>query len=179
LLDEMLRSGRRVGSREPGLADLGPFDLAAGSSLEACGESAETGLDAAAGRLDRGFETLALEGQGAGSGERAEQAGRDHRSCVDRHLLHVEGDEALRGNFGRRDHLLGIGDAVAWHGLFGHGQRPVGGGDQRRAVGGDETAHDGAAGFHHLGGDQDVDIARGRQPARTPEPGTWAGAISM
>jgi hypothetical protein len=71
-------------------------------------------------------------------------------------------DEALRRDFRCRDHFLGIGDAVAGHGLFGDGQRPVGGGDQRGAVGGDETAHDGAAGFHHFGGDQNVDVAGGR-----------------
>ncbi len=52
-------------------------------------------------------------------------------------------------------------------------QRAVRGADQRRAVGRDQPAQDGAAGFHQFGADHDVDLARrrhqrqhGRLPAR-------------
>jgi hypothetical protein len=73
-------------------------------------------------------------------------------------------DEALCRDFRCGNHLIGIGDAITGcHGFFGHGESTVGRGDQRGAVGGYETAHDGAASFHHFRCDQNVDIARGGQ----------------
>ena len=61
-------------------------------------------LDAAAAGFDDGLERVTAEGQRAGGGERAEQAGRDLAVVFGRQRLHVEGDDALRGDAGGFDH---------------------------------------------------------------------------
>ena len=78
------------------------------------------------------------------------------------HRLHVEGDDALGGEFRGERHDGRIGDAVAGRLFLHHGQRPVGRGDQRRPVGRDEAAQHRTAGLHELGRHHDVQISRRR-----------------
>ena len=66
----------------------------------------------------------------------------------------------------------GIADAVAGRLLLDHGVGAVRRGDQGGAVGRDQTALDGAARFHQLGADHDVDLAGHRhQRKHRTQPG--------
>ncbi len=106
----------------------------------------------------------AVERQHAAAGERAEQRGRDHAAaavgdapaCRRRRSGCDTPWAAAASTAGR------IGDAVARRRLLGDREGAVRGGDQRGAVRRDQAALDGAAGFHQLGGDHHVHVARHR-----------------
>ncbi len=111
-------------------------------------------------RADRGLEGLAAEGQRGRCAQRAEQHRADDAAAALGRRGHVEADEALRrigaGGFQRG----AVGHAVAQRRLLGDGIDAVGGGDQRRALLRHQAALHRAAGFHQLGGDQHVHVAR-------------------
>ena len=118
------------------------------------------------------------EGQGAGGSQRAEQAGGDDAVVRLGEPLQVVGDEAPGSGLGDCRDPPRIGDAVARRGLLEDAEGAVRGGDQRRAVGRDEAALDGAAGLHQFGGDDDVDVARRRHQREHRRPPGAAGIIS-
>jgi hypothetical protein len=123
------------------------------------GEGAQAGFHGQAGAADGLLEGGAGEGEGGGGGQGAEEGGGDDAAGALGGRLHVGGEEAVCGQFrGFEDGGAG-GGAVAGLDLFRHRKGAVGGGDEGGAVGGDEAALDGTAGFHQFGGDDDIDVA--------------------
>ena len=118
------------------------------------GKGAQRPFHPLAARADRVLIRPARERQRAGTGQRAQQRGGNHRSLRLGQRLIVGGDHPACGDPGGGQHLLGRGNAVARGGFLGHRQRAVGRCDQRCAVGGDKTADDGAPRLHHFRRDQ-------------------------
>ena len=133
-------------------------------------KAAQARLDADAGLADGRLVSLARKRQCACAGERAEHHRRDRAAARLRGGGHVECDEPLRSRFRCGDDRTGVADAVAGGLLFDDRIGSVRRGDERRAVGRDEAALDGAARFHEFGADDDVDLARyGHQRQHRPK----------
>ena len=79
-----------------------------------------------------------------------------------RDRVHVEGDDAARGDACGGIHGLRIGDRLAGLLLLGHGIGAVGGGDEQGPVRRHQAAQDGAARLHEFRRDHHVDVARRR-----------------
>ena len=131
-------------------------------SHKALCEALQRGLHAAPTCRNDGLEARAVEGQCAGTCQRAEHRRGDDRAFLARHLVLVEGDDAARGNACGGIHSLRIGDGLARLFLLRHGIGAVGGGDEQGAVRRHQPAQDGAARLHEFRGDHHVDIARRR-----------------
>jgi len=114
---------------------------------------------AKAGRSDRRLIGRAGERQGAGCRQGTEQGCGDDALRLLGDRRHVEGQELLAGRACRLIDLDRIAGAVARHGLLDHRVGAVRRGNERRPIGRDETALNGAAGFHQLGADHDIDLA--------------------
>ena len=154
-----------AGGGRAGLVSIGPISPVSASvtASQPAPKASRLGFDALAARAGSSPRTpRARKGSDAGAGERAEQARRDDAAVRVGDALHVEGDEALRPLARDRGDLRAIGDRLARRRLLEDAVGAVRGGDERRAVGGDQPALDGAARLHHLGRDDDVDIARRR-----------------
>ena len=145
------------GRGKPDQAGLGERD-----GVAAGGEGFQARLDPLAAPPDGRLEFLAGERQDLRAGERPEQACRDDAAILVGDPLHVEGDETLGPLPRNRGDFLGVGECLAGRRLLEDAVGPVRGCDQRRAVGRDQAALHGAPRLHHLGGDDDVDVARGR-----------------
>ena len=128
-----------------------------------CVKGAKRACNPLARGADRLFEGRAGKRQHLCPGKGTEQAGRDHRTCVDGNAVKIGGNQPACSNFGRSQRLVRTGDAVAGDRFFGYGQHAMGRGDQRRAVRRYKAAQNGAARLHHFGSNQDIHIPRRRQ----------------
>ncbi len=120
----------------------------------------QTVVDADAGLAHHLLERGKFERQFAAAGQRTEQAGRDHAAVAHRERLHV-GDEQTLGLLSHQGlDARSVGHAVARCALLGHRKRAVAARDHRGAAACHQAALQRTAGFHQLGGDHDVDVAR-------------------
>ncbi len=131
-------------------------------AVESAAEGFQARLHADAAAFHRGLELRAAEGQHARARQRAEQHGADHAARLLRRLRHVEADEAPGRLLRMLDQLRAVDAAVAHRRLLGNRIDAVRRCDERRAVLRHQPSLHRAAGFHQLGGQHDVDVARQR-----------------
>ena len=120
------------------------------------------GLHPHAAAPDGGFERGFVERQFIGAGQRAKQRRRQHTAVLFGQRLHVVVQKTQGVFMPGLQHGGGVGDAVAGHHLFERGVVAVRGRDERGALGRDQAALHGAAGFHKLGRNHDIHFARHR-----------------
>ncbi len=130
--------------------------------LESRAEGGEAALDPDLAAADRRLERHAREGKRSGARERAEQHRAEHAAGRVRQRLHVEREEFARGLAAGGEQRWRIDAAVGERNLLGHGEDAMGGSDEQRPLRRDEAALHRARGFHQLGGEHDVDVARHR-----------------
>ena len=138
---------------------LGGSGSDARCGIEAAGEGGEAGGNADAGAANGGFKRLTWERQGGGGGQRAKQGGGDDAAGAFGDGLHVRADEAFCLAGGGGEHRGAVGGAVAGFDFLQHRQRPMRRGDEHGFIRRDQSALDGAAGFHQFGGHHHIDIA--------------------
>ena len=118
----------------------------------------EVGFHRDSGLADGLFQHFLAEGQFFAGGHRPEEDGVDDASGRFRQFP-VIAEQAGSGHLFRGvDDRIGLVTSVGGNGFFRDRVEPVGGGDQGRAVRGDEAVLHRPAGFQQFGGDHQVDL---------------------
>ena len=161
--DLAFQIGERGGRRLVALRRIGAQMRAATRRLKTGAEAAQIGLDRFAVGADRRLERFGRDRQRAGAGDGAEHHRIDHGARFVGDRFEIEQQRALRILLDRLQQSLLVIAAVAHRHLLHHQIRAAGRGDGRGAIGRDETAGDGAAGFHQFAGDDQIDVADARR----------------
>ena len=137
--------------------------------VETAAEAPQIGVDRLAVGADRVLERRRGDRHAPAARDQPEHDRVDHRAALLGERVHVEKEMALRMGLDRLDQAGAVVAAVAHRHLLHHQIGARGRGDHQRAIGRDETAGDGAARFHELARQHDVDVAdAGRERQHQP-----------
>ena len=137
--------------------------------LEPAAETLQVGVDRLAVRADRAFERRRGNRQPPAAGDEPEHDRVDHGAALLGQRFHVEEETGLRMLLDRLDEPCAVVAPVGHRHSLDHQIGTGGRCDHQRAVRRDETAGDGAAGFHELARQHDIDVAdAGRQRQHRP-----------
>ena len=161
--DFIFQIGERRGGRLIAFDRTGARLRSAARGVEAGAETAQISVDRPAVGADRRFERFRRDRQRAGAGDSAEHHRVDHGAALARDRFEIKQQRVFRILLDRMDEPLLVVSSVTHRHLLHHQIRAARRGDSRGAVGRDETAGDGAAGFHQFAGDDEIDLADARR----------------
>jgi len=127
--------------------------------VEAAAEAPQVGVDGLAVRADGTLERRRGDRQAPAARDQPEHDRVDHRAALLGERVHVEEEVALSVGIDSLDQARAVVAAVAHRHFLHHQIGARGRGDHQRAIGRHEAAGDGAARFHELAGQHDVDVA--------------------
>ena len=137
--------------------------------LEPAAETLQVGVHGLAVRADCAFERRRGNRQPPAAGDEPEHDRVDHGAALLGQRFHVEEETGLRMLLDRLDEPCAVVAPVGHRHSLDHQIGTGGRCDHQRAVRRDETAGDGAARFHELARQHDIDVANaGRQRQHRP-----------